>query len=111
MEKIPGYWEHLSMAWHALKKAKVLKSNLTTVWLDIANTFGSIPNRLILFALHRYDVSLNSGSDLLQHTAKEFTISIILFLYEMNIVLEYSKAARTLNLLLTLPLPRAFMMT
>ena len=71
MEKIPGYWEHLSMAWHALKKAKVLKSNLTAVWLDIANTFGSIPNRPILFALHRYDVSLNSGSDLLQHTAKE----------------------------------------
>ena len=41
----------------------------------------------------------------------EFTISIILFLYEMNIVLEYSMAARALNLLLTLPLPRAFMMT
>ena len=31
MEKIPGCWEHLSLAWHALKEARAPKSNLA-VW-------------------------------------------------------------------------------
>ena len=42
MEKIPGCWEHLSMAWHALKKARVKKSNLAVTWLEIANAYGCI---------------------------------------------------------------------
>ena len=57
MEKIPGCWEHLSMVWHALKEARAKKSNLAVIWLDIANAYGSIPHKLIVFALHRYDVS------------------------------------------------------
>ena len=57
MEKIPGCWEHLSMVWHALKEARDQKSNLAIIWLDIANAYGSIPHKLIVFALHRYGVS------------------------------------------------------
>ena len=57
MEKIPGCWEHLSMVWHALKEARTQKSNLPVIWLDIANVYGSIPHKLIVFALHRYGVS------------------------------------------------------
>ena len=57
IEKIPGCWEHLSMVWHALKEARVKKSNLAVIWLDIANAYGSIPHKLIVFALHRYGVS------------------------------------------------------
>ena len=57
MEKIPGCWEHLSMVWHALKEARAKKSNLAVIWLDIANAYGSIPHKLIVFALHRYGVS------------------------------------------------------
>ena len=56
-EKILGCWEHLSMVWHALKEARAQKSNLAIIWLDIANAYGSIPNKLIAFALHRYGVS------------------------------------------------------
>ena len=44
MEKIPGCWEHLSMVWHVLKKARAQKSNLAIMWLDIANAYGSIPH-------------------------------------------------------------------
>ena len=57
MEKIPGCWEHLSMVWHALKEARAQKSNLAAIWLDIANAYGSILHKLIVFALHKYSVS------------------------------------------------------
>ena len=57
MEKIPGCWEHLSMIWHVLKEARAQKSNLAVTCLDIAHAYGSIPHKLIVFALHRYGVS------------------------------------------------------
>ena len=57
MKKIPACWEHLSMIWHALKEARAQKSNLAVIWLDIADAYGSIPHKLIVFALHRYGVS------------------------------------------------------
>ena len=57
MEKIPRCWEHLSMVWRALKEARAKKSNLGVIWLDIANAYGSIPHKLIVFALHIYGVS------------------------------------------------------
>ena len=57
MEKIPGCWEHLSMVWHALKEAQDQKSNLAVIWLDIANAYGFICHKLIVFALHRHGVS------------------------------------------------------
>ena len=71
MEKIPGYSEHLWMAWHALKEARAQKSNLAVLWLDNANAYGSIPHKVIVFALHRY----HSASDLLKHTTKEFSVN------------------------------------
>ena len=58
MEKIPGCWKHLSMVWHSLKGSRAQKSNLAVIWLDIANTYGSILHKLIVFALHKYGVSL-----------------------------------------------------
>ena len=57
MEKVPGCWEDLSMVWHALKEARMEKSTLATIWLDIANTYRSIPHKLVIFALGRYGVS------------------------------------------------------
>ena len=117
MEKIPGCWEHLSMVWHALKEARALKSNLAVIWLDFANAYGSIPHKLIVFALHRYGVS-PQWIRLIETYYKEIfsksfsqsvtsswhrhqwgifadcTLSIILFLAGMNIILEYSMQAR-----------------
>ena len=56
MEKVPGCWEHMSMVWSALKDARSDKLDLATIWLDIANAYGSIPHRVIFFALERYGV-------------------------------------------------------
>ena len=56
MEKVPGCWEHMSTVWSALKEARSNKSDLATIWLDIANAYGSIPHKLIFFALKRYGV-------------------------------------------------------
>ena len=57
MDKFPGCWEHISMVWGALKEAKSKNLSLATIWLDITNACGSIPHKLIIFALHRYGVS------------------------------------------------------
>ena len=57
MEKVPGCWEHISMVWAAQKEAKSKNLSLATIWLDIANAYGSIPHKLIIFALFRYGVS------------------------------------------------------
>ena len=57
MEKIPGCWEHMSMVLDALKSAKHDKTSLSAIWLDVANAYGSVPHRLIYFALKRYGVS------------------------------------------------------
>ena len=134
MEKILGCWEHLSMIWHALKDARAQKSNLAIIWLDIANAYGSIPHKLIAFALHRYGVSpqwirlietyykenfsksfsKSATSAWHRHQSGIFagcTLSIILFLSGMTIILEYSMQARVPKFITnntTLPLLRAF---
>ena len=135
MEKIPGCWEHLSMVWHALKEERAQKSKLAIIWLDIANAYGSIPHKLIAFALHRYGVSPqwirlietcykgifrksfseSATSAWHRHQRGIFagcTLSIILFLAGMNIILEYSVQAGVPKFTTnnnTLPLLRAFM--
>ena len=57
MEEIPECWEHISMVWAAVKEAKSKNLSLATTWLDIANAYGSIPHKLIIFALFQYGVS------------------------------------------------------
>ena len=135
MEKIPECWDHLSMVWHALKEARVQKSNLAVIWLDIANAYGSIPQKLIVFALHRNGISpqwirlietyykgifsksfsQSATSSWHRHQRGIFagcTLSIILFLAGMNIILEYSMQARVPQFTTNntvLPLLRAFM--
>ena len=56
MEKVPGCWEHMFMVWESLKSSKASKSSVSAVWLDVANAYGSIPHKLIFFALIRYGV-------------------------------------------------------
>ena len=56
MEKVPGCWEHFFMVWSVLKEARAKKSSATSIWLDIATAYGSIPHKLIFFALQRYGI-------------------------------------------------------
>ena len=37
----------------ALKEARKIEANLATIWLDVANAYGSIPHKPIIFALQR----------------------------------------------------------
>ena len=123
------------MVWEALKEADSKNLSLSTIWLDIANAYGSIPHKLIIFALHGYGASpkwihliktyysgifsksfsQEAPSSWHRHQRGIFagcTLSIILFLAGMNIILEYSLVATTppfhLNNIL-LPPMRAFM--
>ena len=56
MGKVPGCWQLMPMMWSALKETQSTKSSLANIWLDIANAYGSIPHRLLFFALERYGV-------------------------------------------------------
>ncbi|XP_016140413.1 uncharacterized protein [Sinocyclocheilus grahami] len=47
----PGCVEHPEMIWEHIQSAKRSKSDLHVVWLDLTNTYGSIPHQLISFAL------------------------------------------------------------
>ena len=135
MDKVPGCWDHISIVWAALKEAKSKNLSLATIWLDIANAYGSIPHKLIIFALHRYGVSpkwihlietyysgifsksfsQEAPSSWHRHQRGIFagcTLSIILCLAGMNIILEYSLVAITPQFHLnniSLPPMRAFM--
>ena len=53
------------MVWDALKSAKHDKTSLSAIWLDVANAYGSVPHRLVYFALKRYGVSELSWKHLL----------------------------------------------
>ena len=121
------------MVLHAVKEARAQRFNLAVMWLDIANTYGSIPHKLIVFLLYIDMVSLLSGSDSLKHIAKGFSINnflnqqlvlgidingefllaaLFLLLAGMNIILEYSLQAGVPQFTTNntaLPVLRAFM--
>ncbi len=47
----PGCVEHSAMIWHTIQLAKSNKQDLSVVWLDLANAYGSVPHKLIEFAM------------------------------------------------------------
>ena len=51
VQKMSGVWEHTSMVWSALKDCKSRKKSIAILWLDLANAYGSVPHKLIEFAL------------------------------------------------------------
>ena len=135
--KLTQKLQYVSMLlWSALKEARSSKSSLANIWLDIANAYGSIPHRLIFFALERYGVppkwisiikkyyvslwsksfSDNAPSNWHQHLRGIFagcTVSIILFLAGINAILEYAMLSSAPNFISSsktaLPLIRGFM--
>ena len=135
MEKVTGYWEHLSMVWYILKEARTPKSTLAILWLDIAKAYDSIPHKLIIFALRIYGFSPhwirlveNNYKGIFSKSFSEsansawhrhhqgmfasWTFSIILFLASMNIILKYSvqvKVPKFTTNNTALPLLPAFM--
>ena len=110
-----GCWEHTTMVWSALRDAKLNSKSLVSLWLDLENAYGSIPHKLIEFALRRYKVperwielllgyydglwgrSSSSGvsSEWTNYQKGIFagcTVSVILFLVAFNVILEFVDA-------------------
>jgi len=136
MESVPGCWEHMSRVWEGLKQANTQNRDIATIWLDIADAFGSIPHQLIFLALQRYGISkswidivknyyeglwsrsnsISAPSSWHRHEKGIFagcTISIILFLAGINIILEYIQQVDFQGFItssqVSLPLVRGFM--
>ena len=124
------------MVWEGLKQANTQNRDIATIWLDIANAYGTIPHQLIFLALQRYGISKTwidivrnyyeglwskshsdcSPSSWHRHEKGIFagcTISIILFLAGFNIILEYTQQVDFQGFItsakISLPLVRGFM--
>ncbi|XP_052271350.1 uncharacterized protein LOC127872054 [Dreissena polymorpha] len=106
--------EHTSALSQIIREAKVNQKDLTVVWLDIANAYGSIPHKLIETALKHYHIP-----DHVQQIINEYfsniqlrfavgeqstpwirlekgivtgcTISVVLFVMGMNLIINAAK--------------------
>ncbi|XP_021365777.1 uncharacterized protein LOC110458420 [Mizuhopecten yessoensis] len=111
---IPGFSgcvEHTSVLSQLIREAKSSRGNLTVVWLDLANAYGSIPHELIEVALQHYfipehiqgivrsyfsgiQVRFTVGEDTTSWQNMEkgivtgCTISVILFVMGMNLIIK-----------------------
>ena len=117
MRRVAGCWEHTAMMWSALKDARKAKESLAVLWLDLANAYGSVPHKLIVFALRRYQVPEDWISLIMAYydgmwgrtsasgVSSEWvlyergifagcTISVILFIAAFNVILEYVDEAK-----------------
>ena len=54
--RFPGCLEHTSVISQLIKEAKEMKGDLTVVWLDLANAYGTVPHKLIETALEHYHI-------------------------------------------------------
>ena len=61
---ISGCIEHTGVVTQLLSEAKEGKGDFAVLWLDLANTYGSIAQKLIEEALKRYPI-LNATRNLL----------------------------------------------
>ncbi|KAJ3601767.1 hypothetical protein NHX12_032733 [Muraenolepis orangiensis] len=53
---MPGYLEHTGVVTQLIREAKENKGNLSVLWLDLENAFGSIPHKLVQFTLTKHHV-------------------------------------------------------
>ncbi|KAK0135439.1 Retrovirus-related Pol polyprotein from type-1 retrotransposable element R2 [Merluccius polli] len=56
IEGFSGCLEHTGVISQLIQEAKEKKGNLTVVWLDFANAYGSIPHNLIQVAMDHYHI-------------------------------------------------------
>ncbi|XP_052260999.1 uncharacterized protein LOC127865146 [Dreissena polymorpha] len=114
---VPGFSgcvEHTSALSQLIREAKVNQQDLTVVWLDLANAYGSIPHQLIRRALDHYHIPAHVQKIVLgyldniqlrfsvrekitewQRLEKGIitgcTVSVVLFVMGMNLILNAAK--------------------
>ncbi len=52
----PGCVEHSAMIWDTIQTAKSNKQDLSVIWLDLANAYGSVPHSLISYAMEFFHI-------------------------------------------------------
>jgi len=132
---LSGCVEHTSALTQLLHEARINNKDLTVVWLDLANAYGSIPHQLIKEALQHYHIPTNAENLItsylnninLRFSCEGFTtkwiplekgivtgctISVILFIMGMNMIIKTaereSRGPKT-NSGIHLPSNRGFM--
>ena len=111
---VPGFSgcvEHTSAITQLIREAKAGKKDLTVVWLDLANAYGSIPHQLIYTALQHYHVpnhvqkiisnyldgiklrfsvgdQLTKWQKLEKGIVTGCTVSVVLFIMGMNLMIN-----------------------
>jgi len=111
---VPGFsgcLEHTSAISQLIRESRIKQSNLTIVWLDLANAYGTIPHKVIEYALDHYHLPGKVKSIIktyyrglqIRFSTNEFTtewiqvqrgiitgctISVILFVSGMNLMLK-----------------------
>ncbi|KAJ3610492.1 hypothetical protein NHX12_022584, partial [Muraenolepis orangiensis] len=53
---MPGCLEHTGVVTQLIREARENKGNLSVLWLDLENAFGSIPHKLVQFTLTKHHV-------------------------------------------------------
>ncbi|XP_061902037.1 uncharacterized protein LOC133649222 [Entelurus aequoreus] len=53
---VPGCIEHTGVVTQLIREARENRGDLTVLWLDLANAYGSIPHKLVELSLSRYHV-------------------------------------------------------
>ena len=115
---VPGFsgcMEHTSAISQLIREAKVNQSDLTVVWLDLANAYGTVPHQLIETALKHYHVpshiqgiivkylqdiklrfkvgeKLTKWQNLEKGIVTGCTISVVLFVMGMNLLNKAASA-------------------
>ncbi|KAL7876168.1 hypothetical protein AOLI_G00111310 [Acnodon oligacanthus] len=54
--KVPGCLEHTGVVTQLIREARENKGDLVVLWLDLRNTYGSIPHKLVEEALRWYHI-------------------------------------------------------
>ena len=111
---VPGFSgciEHTSAISQLIREARVNKSDLTVVWLDLANAYGAIPHQLIEKSLEHYHIpesiqkivkmylgginlrfafnkQITDWQQLEKGIVTGCTVSVALFIMGMNIIIK-----------------------
>jgi hypothetical protein len=108
---LSGCIEHTSAISQLIREAKINKTDLTVVWLELTNAYGTVPHQLIDFSLKHHHVPEHIQrivrsyyNDInLRFTTKNFTtswiqlqkgivtgctVSVILFIAAMNLIIK-----------------------
>lgn len=80
---IPGCVEHAFSIWEEIQRAKQEKQNLSVVWLDLANAYGSVPHKVLFKAMDHFYIPNKVqkimkdyyGTFKMRFTTKSFTTS------------------------------------